>query len=210
MGGNFDKLTDMASGALGKFEKWAKATDSVQNGIIFDTALADAGVGAITGAIGGLFTDQGIVGGAMQGAVLGAGAGALMKRSQVLATNDKQANVNRMTKARSNISKHNSALTEKEKVISEMREASIEPRWQKANWLRGNRLKDAPDPALDKKLALNRKQQKAILEADKKLTSTIEAEQQAIKYAMSSAPTGGGALGALGGMAFATLDSNRV
>ena len=208
--GNFDKVTDMASNAFGRVEKFIKATDSTQNGIIFDAALSDAGVGAIAGAIGGIFTDQGIVGGAMQGAVLGAGAGALMKRSQVLATNGKQETINRMTKARKNISTNNSALTEKEKVISEMREASIEPRMQKGNWLTGSRLKNAPDPVLDKKLALNRKQQAAMLGADKKLTSTIEAEREAIKYATSGTATGGGVLGALGGMAFATLDSNRV
>ena len=113
---NFDKITDFIGKATEGIEKWIKATTSAQNSRILGAALSDAGMGAAVGAVGGLFTDQGITEGALSGAILGAGAGALMKRSQILESKASTKNVDRMRRQRDAA---NGAVKKLEKVVED-------------------------------------------------------------------------------------------
>ena len=206
---NVQKATDKINELLGKGEKWFKATTPEQNALIGWTALSDAGIGAAVGAVGGLFTDQGMVNGAMSGAMLGAGAGALMKRSQILESGGSktQENINRMTAQRSRALKK-ADVTDVEAIRYNDRADIVKHE---------NRGKVGP--SFDEKDEIARLKGKAA-QAERissslrargaKLTKSIDAEQAVLSSVNSTAATGAGAVGGLASLAFATLDSNRV
>lgn len=207
---NLNKLTDTFNGFLEKGEKWLKATNPAQNSLIMGAALSDAGMGAAVGAVGGLFTDQGIVNGALSGAILGAGAGALMKRSQIIEGKAGTERLNRMQAQRAKTIDEMGDLAKREKGLRIAEKASITTRLEKGNWLTGNKLVNKADPRLSSKLDANLSSQKKLQGSLGDLDSSMSAERDALKFAYSKSATGAGAVGGLASLAFATLDSNRM
>lgn len=201
------KATETVNEWLGKGEKWLKATTPEQNALIGWTALSDAGIGAAVGAVGGLFTDQGMVNGAMSGAMLGAGAGALMKRSQILESKGAQEKVNRMTAQRSKALKKADVTdveairyNDRADIVKHENRGKVGPSFDERDEIARLRGKAAQAERISSSLRAR----------SDKLTKSIDAEQSVLSTVNSTAATGAGAVGGLASLAFATLDSNRV
>jgi hypothetical protein len=219
---NFDKVTDLFGKATEGIEKWLKATTSAQNSRILGAALSDAGMGAAVGAVGGLFTDQGITEGALSGAILGAGAGALMKRSQILESKASTKNVDRMRRQRDRLSNMAEKLESNAAVAAEKagrRDAALSKiplssRIFGSDKLTESGLNSSLAKGLDKQWKKESKiassKVNRINEMRNSLTKSIDAERAAISQTLSTSATGAGAVGGLASLAFATLDSNRV
>ena len=206
---NVEKVTDLFSKATEGIEKWIKATTSAQNSRILGAALSDAGMGAAVGAVGGLFTDQGITEGALSGAILGAGAGALMKRSQILESKGSTKNVDRMRRQRDSSAK---IASNAEKKAAEER-ANIQGYKEELARLGSNgKYADAHDQIKVAKSQASKADRVAAFSRKRaaSLTKSVDAERAAISQTLSTSATGAGAVGGLASLAFATLDSNRV